>query len=301
MTVLNRASDGLLSVLVALRNALLAFGPQTESKLLALAAPATVVPDGKPDMARRTLTRWVQLGFFMKEGQDVFLSSDLQSIGRDDINGFRAVVLRLLLRPDNNPAFASDAPDDEKSLASDWTRAAAWILAQDPYELPTGFGAKTNRGIEHLQNRQQVAPKPISNDTRWSGFVEWARFAGIGHATHGNSFVANPAFAACSALGTIFQGTRELPQAEFLRRLQMSVPVFDGGTYRVTVESQILRDWEPVLPNQVSPSLSIALLTLEAMRELRLEQRSDASQCTLIGRQRRPIRQVSHFVSVQTS
>jgi hypothetical protein len=295
MTLLNRPSDGLLSVLISLRNALLAFGPQTEPKLLALGAPSTVVPDGRPDMARKTLVRWIQLGFFVREGQKISLASEVHPIERDDIDQLRALVLRLLLRPDNNPAFASDSTDDDKSLASDWTRAAAWILAQDPYELPAGFS-----GIERLQSWHGISPEPLVNDTRWSGFVEWARFAGIGYSTHNSSFVLNPAFAVRTALGSIFQDARELSHTEFVRRLQVAVPVLDGGTYRVTVERQIARNWEPVLAHQLSPSLSVALLTVEATREVRLEQRSDAPQCTLIGRQGNPIRQVSHFVSGQT-
>src|SRR5688500_3721310 len=105
MTLLNRPSDGLLSVLIALRNALVAFGPQTETRLLGLAAPPTVVPDGKPDMARKTLVRWIQLGFFVREGQRISLASEVHSVERDDIQQLRALVLRVLLRSHNNPAF----------------------------------------------------------------------------------------------------------------------------------------------------------------------------------------------------
>ena len=67
MSILNRPSDGLLSVLLALHRGVLAYGPQSEAALLDLVAPSTVVPDGKPDMARKSLTRWTQLGFFSSE------------------------------------------------------------------------------------------------------------------------------------------------------------------------------------------------------------------------------------------
>lgn len=296
MTLLNRPSDGLLSVLIALRNALLVFGPQSEAKLLELAAPPTVVPDGKPDMARKTLVRWIQLGLFVRNGQKIALTDEVRTIARDDTDGLRTLVLRLLLTADNNPAFGSDSTDDEQSLASDWTRAAAWILAQDPYQLPSSF-----RDIERLQNSQDITPRPFINDTRWNGFLDWARFAGIGYATQHSSFVANPGFAIRAALPVVFEGTRELPQADFVRRLQVRLPVLDGGTYRVAVERQIARNWTSVLPHQLSPSLSAALLTLEASGDLLLEQRSDAPQCTFTGRESRAIRQVSHFVSGQQS
>ncbi|HJQ12905.1 MAG TPA: protein DpdG [Gemmatimonadaceae bacterium] len=291
MTLLNRPSDGLLSVLIAIRNALLVFGAQSEVKLLELAAPPTVTPDGKSDMARKTLTRWIQLGLFVRNGEKITLTDEARTLARDDIEGLRSLVLRLLLMSDNNPAFETRSGDDEQTLASDWTRAAAWILAQDPYQLPTSF-----TDIEHLQNVQGITPKPFINDTRWAGFVDWARFAGLGYATQHSSFVLNPAVAVRSALPAIFEGKRELSQADFLRRLQTALPVLDGGTYRVAVERQIARNWTPVLPHQLSRSLSAALLTLEASRDVMLDQRSDAPQCTLIGRDGRSLRQVSHFV-----
>src|SRR5205823_8786976 len=89
MSILNRPSDGLLSVLLALHRGVLAYGPQSEGALLDLVAPSSVVPDGKPDMARKTLTRWKQLGFF---------SSDTDG------------VITL------NPAIATVAPNESDSL-----------------------------------------------------------------------------------------------------------------------------------------------------------------------------------------
>ena len=64
MSILNRPSDGLLSVLLALRRAVLAYGPRPDSELIELVAPSSVVTEGKPDLARKTLNRWKQLGFF---------------------------------------------------------------------------------------------------------------------------------------------------------------------------------------------------------------------------------------------
>lgn len=45
MSILNRASDGLSSVLVALWRALLAYGPMPEGDLLGLCAPPSAVSD----------------------------------------------------------------------------------------------------------------------------------------------------------------------------------------------------------------------------------------------------------------
>ena len=95
MSLLNRPSDGLLSVLLALRRAILAYGPQTEESLVALCAPAAL--DGKPDMARKTLTRWKQLGFFHVSKNRVEMSPQIETIGPDDVDGLRASLLRLVL------------------------------------------------------------------------------------------------------------------------------------------------------------------------------------------------------------
>ena len=97
MSILNRPSDGLLSVLIALRSGLLAYGPKPETELLELVAPVSVVADGKPDMAKKTLTRWKQLGFFQEMRGAVVLSPSIASIAADDTDGLRSSILRLVL------------------------------------------------------------------------------------------------------------------------------------------------------------------------------------------------------------
>lgn len=293
MSILNRPSDGLLSVLLALRRALLAYGPRPDSELIELVAPSSVVPEGKPDLAKKTLNRWKQLGFFDDVDGVIHLSSTIAGIGTDDLPGLRAAVLRLVLASENNPAFLLDNDEDhEGSKASDCTRAIAWTLAQDPY----GFPAKYKGGVESLQDAQGVIPRPFANDTRWAGFSEWATFLGIGWPATKISFVPDPAFAVRSVLDEVFLGDGELPQAAFFARLADLLPVVDGGRYRVSVESQIARRWRDQLATEVSSSLSAALLTLEANDELRLEPRSDAQQRMLLGRDGRELRPVSHLV-----
>ena len=78
MSILNRASDGLLSVVLALRRAILAYGPLLEQDLLEIVAPRTVTPDGKSEMARMTLRRWKQLGFFAEHDGRISLESTVE-------------------------------------------------------------------------------------------------------------------------------------------------------------------------------------------------------------------------------
>jgi len=293
MSILNRASDGLLTVLLALRQALLAYGPESDADLLALVAPPSIVPDGKPDMARKTLSRWKQLGFFADVDGVVHLGASVAGIATDDLDGLRAAVLKLVLASENNPAFTSENGDDnEASKASDCTRAMAWTLAQDPYAFPT----KYKGGVESLQHEQGVDPRPFANDTRWAGFIEWATFLGIGWTATKIPFVPDPAFAVRSSLGEVFLDGAELSQADFFARLATIVPIVDSGRYRTSVEDQIARRWRDQLASEISPSLSAALLTLEATGELRIEARSDAPQRMLLGRAGREVRAVSHLL-----
>ena len=292
MSILNRPSDGLLSVLLALRRTVLAYGPRPASELIDLAAPSSVVPEGKPDLARKTLSRWKQLRFFDDIDGVIHLSSTIADITSDDMPSVRAAVLQLVLANENNPAFKQDNDEDhERSKASDCTRAIAWVLAQDPYKFPASYG-----GVESLQNDQGVSPRPFRNDTRWAGFSEWATFLGIGWKTTKISFVPDPAVAVRFTLDGVFRGAKELPQTDFFSALADSLPIVDGGRYRVSIENKIAHPWRAQLAPEVSPSLSAALLTLEATEELRLETRSDAPQRMLLGRGGQELRPVSHLV-----
>src|SRR5262245_18593488 len=218
MSILNRPSDGLLSALLALWRAVHAYGPQSESDLLRLVAPATVVPDGKPrpDLARKTLTRWKQLGFFGERGGQIHLSPEIAGVAIDDLGALRPTILRLVLSPMNNPQFDADADVDvESTKASDCTRAIAWALAQDPYSFPT----KYKGGAETLQDEQGVKPRPFANDTRWSGFTEWATFLGVGCSSTRVGFVPVPWTAVKAVLPHVFGDAREASQGDFFTRL----------------------------------------------------------------------------------
>ena len=292
MSILNRPSDGLLSVLIALWRAVATYGALSEERLLRLCAPASVVGD-KPDMARKTLTRWQQLGLFTTEAGDrVGLAQDVKSIDVANIDAFRRAVLRIVVGANNNTALTSDDDTDnqESSLASDFTRAAAWALSQDPSSMPS-----TSAKAEALHLEQRVDPRPFVNDTRWQGFLEWSVFCGLAVTTQ-RTFVPNPAFAIRTALDRVFEGAAELPQELFLSRLASELPIVDGGSYRKIVDATIARPWRKLNTNELSPTLSLALQQLEASGDLLLESRSDAPQRRLLGAGGRDMRGVSHVM-----
>jgi len=291
MSILNRPADGLLTVLLALRRALIAYGEQPEQELLGLVAPPSVVADGKGDMARKTLTRWKQLGFFRDVDGVIALSEPIARITVDDQDGLRVAILKLILAPENNATvLGEDSDDGERSKAADCTRALAWALIQDPYRFPS-----TYKIAESLQDKQGLKPKIFINDTRWNGFAEWAAFLGIAWLALQN-LVPSPAFAIRKVVRDVFLDTGELPQTEFFVRLARVLPIVDGGNYRKAVEAQISQPWRRENLNEVSPSLSAALLTLEAEGTFRLETRSDAPTRMLVGAGGREVRLISHIV-----
>jgi hypothetical protein len=292
MSILNRTSDGLLTVLLALRRALIAYGPQTESRLLELCAPASVVPGGKPEMARKTLNRWTQLGLFRENDGRLDLHPDILRIGAVDLDGLRSAVLRLILAPENNPMLSSDSESDvENSLASDCTRAMAWALTQDPFAFQA---IVPHRAAEDLESRQGVRPRLFQNSTRWDGFKEWSVFLGIAFSSS-KGIVLNPAFAVRTMLGQIFAGVHELPQDVFRAQLAEALPVLDGGRYQAGIQGEISRPWRTLQSNHISPCLSLALLTLEVTGDIRIPPpRSDAPLRLLLGRGGRELRSFSH-------
>jgi hypothetical protein len=296
MSILNRPSDGLPSVLLALHRAIVAYGPMSEARLLALSAPLTVVQDGKPDMAKKTLFRWKQLGFFKESGRGISLTPQARLDPETDLDRLRKVVLNLLLAPENNPGLegpgdGAERAEGEGSLAEDFTRAAAWVLCQDTYS----FGAKWP-AVEELLSNQRVAPKAIVNDVRWHGFVEWATFLGLGWASSGANINLDPAASVEWTLDDVFGKQQELKQDHFLQRLAEELPVVDGGRYRKIVEGTIGKPWRSSAPNEVSPSLSTALTHLEARSAIRLEPRADAAAASLVGRDGRVTRRFSHVL-----
>src|SRR5687767_5466334 len=101
--ILNLASDGVLSVLLALRRALLVHGPTPRQRLLDLCAPNSLRPgDAEPAQpdevdpdegpavgaanavqapVRKTLTRWCQAGLFVEaddEARTISLASGFE-------------------------------------------------------------------------------------------------------------------------------------------------------------------------------------------------------------------------------
>lgn len=296
MSILNRPSDGLFNMVVVLHRTLLHEGAMSRDKLLALVAPPSV--NAEPTMTRVSLNTWVELGLFSEDvDRTVRISAELSTPRRkDEAERHLPITMRhLVLAPQNNERFW----EATENRAADFTRAISWMLAQDVYR--THFvGYKDPEKVERDQILDQ-SRRLFQNDTRWPGFKAWAPFLGfgsLGRYPRSDVFVIDPTIAVRERLDAVFEKRKELDVSEFVGRLAQELPVLDRGTYRREVESQLNPDhWAAPKPNQLSTSLSRALLRLHEDGLIWLDNRSDSNmRLELLGQGRRVALEVTHIV-----
>lgn len=274
MSILNRPSDGLFNMVVVLHRTLLYEGSMGRDKLLALVAPASVSEDRK--MASNSLNRWTDLGLFEESDGDVRISSALPA-PREKAKAeasLPSTMRCLVLAQENNANFW----DAEGSASADFTRAVAWMLAQNVYRC--AFVA--NHEAEAVENSQlgDESRSLFRNNTRWNGFKAWAPFLGfgtLGRYPRADAFQIDPTVSVRNSLDAVFSAGDQLAIDDFVSSLAEALPVIDGGHYRREVESQLNpRHWEPVNEREISTSLSRALIRLREAGLLRLDNRSDS-------------------------
>ena len=298
MSILNRPSDGLVSVLVALVRSSVMFGTMPKSKLLDVCCPKTL-GDGKQDMTIKTLNRWTELGLFVvTEKEDVKVSDEYRASIRKlnaSASSISDVARQIVLSPENNKNFWSD----EENRSADFSRAACWILAQDVHAfVPTSYTQVEPKALDQVGSPEVIL---FQNDTRWSGFVSWATFLGLGRSDSGKAsggFIADPTPWICGPIITLLPPKNGMPIREFLDGLAEAVPILDGGRFRAEVESKLRPEkWTAPASDAISTSLSRALLRLQASRILRFDDRSDSeSRVNLIGRAGRTVQSVTHVL-----
>jgi len=286
MSILNRPSDGLVSVLVALVRSNVLLGTMPKSKLLDICSPKSL-GDGKQDMASKTLNRWIELGLFtISEKGDVKVAEEYRAGLRKanaTSDSIARVAREIVLAPVNNTNFWSD----EENRSADFSRAACWMLAQDVHQFaPTSYSQVEPKALEQASSADVIL---FQNDTRWSGYVSWATFLGFGRSDSGRAsggFITDPTPAVADAVDTLLPEKKGLSIKEFLNGLADSLPVLDGGDYRQDIERKLRPEkWKGPAPTDVSSSLSRALLRLRSRGVLRLEKRSDSdAQVRLVSR-----------------
>ena len=165
MSILNRPSDGLFNALIALTKCLVSQGPLNRDKLLNLCIPKSL--DSKQDMATKTLNRWVELGLFEIEEDIVSIAEEFKGTlnkKKFSTNELTIAVSQNVFAPENNKNFWAS----EENRAADFSRAQAWMLAQDIYS----FQPKSHPEVEKVVTTQMEAKEysVFQNNTRWNGF-----------------------------------------------------------------------------------------------------------------------------------
>jgi len=296
MSLLNRPSDGLYSVLIAIFKLLLMKGKLPRQELLDLIAPSTL--DAEQDMAKKTLNRWIQLGLFQKSAcHEISLVGDKKT--KPTIDALPSLSRSLALKPENNFDFLEEEPQG----AGDFTRAIAWLLAQNAWKLDS----RTWEVIES-QITQQCPPglTILQNNTRWNGLKAWSCFMGFAWTAklpNGEILVPDPTEAVRDTLPQIFGGAKTLEARFMVDVLAQVIPVLDGGIYRQNLETELMRTqgpnaWRPPPNGQLSTSLSRALLRLQEEKYIKGEKSADKDaevRVSLSGRNNQIIAEYSHF------
>ena len=165
MSVLNQASDGLYTVLIALARAIVRFGPRSREDLF-LACGSTVA-SVDPLQLTQTLNRWTELGFFGQEGDLVIIAEPYRSgLGKtaDDAElQLPRVVRTVAMLPENNERFW----ERERSKSADLSRAVAWMLAQDVYTLDGNV-----KKLAVLEEEQAASVLPVLDGGAYRSQVE---------------------------------------------------------------------------------------------------------------------------------
>lgn len=290
MSILNLASDGLHPILLTLARIIAQSKAISREELINICVPHSgPSKDDEKDpseRARATLSRWISLGLFAEDCDQIRLAVELTR--GESVDAFTerlpAVCRNLALRPEHGlPLWPADGSISEEAAGrtADLCRGLAWCLAQDIYELPSA-----SEGIDRLVT-SQVKPGGfifMNKTNRLPGFRAWAKFLGFATGDD-SSFFCDPTVAVRSELKEVLQKNETVPAAEFMSRLVARLPVMDAGTYRCEVE-QVLRSeaWKAPVAGHLSTALSLALRRLQKQGTIGLVTLADAgSRLTLVG------------------
>ena len=283
MSILNRESDGIYSVLLTIVSALCREKAISRDDLIDTWGKLSTRDDGatrdKLSRFRGVLNRWIALGLFVEEGNSIRLSVGPKRGQSEEsfLTTLPDICRRLVLNvkhayplwPENDRITEEDL-----GITADFCRGLAWCLCQDIYSLPTSW----NGGINDLFVRQVIPERSIiQNDTRWQGLQDWAQF--LGFAVNGSTGIFfDPTLAVRSAVQEILEVNKQIPADHFLTQLSERLPVLDGGVYRVEIEKVLRPDrWSPPPPGHLSTALSFALRRLQKQAVLSFSTLSDAS------------------------
>jgi hypothetical protein len=159
--------------------------------------------------------------------------------------------------------------------------ALAWFLLQDPTQ-PLTWGRNYQANIE-VDCGPDVNSFDLTNAARFQQFVYWARYLGFAWRLElqgVNVVFPDPTAALTRHLPTIAGKKGRMPIQDVINKLAQLLPVLEGGTARLAVESYLSQEKRRPA-EQLSRSTSMALECLELLGRLVLERLADAPAINL--------------------
>ncbi len=287
MSILNRESEGLPSILLTISSILVKEKAISRDELLRICLPDSLSDsdNDKSSRFRGVLNRWTTLGIFEEDdGEKVKLAVELKrgESPSSFLERLPTLCRRLPLDLNfGNPLWPTDGRVSEEGtgLTADYCRGLSWCLSQDIYTLPTSWVELEKLITEQMKPGRFV----FLNDTRWAGLRDWARFFGFASGDDSNIFF-DPTQAIRAELSGLMKPGENLAASDFIENLVKKLPVLDGGAYRIEMEEALRPDKWTVPPvGYLSTSLSFALRRLQKLGVLGLATLADAeSKFTLM-------------------
>ena len=300
MSLLNRPSDGNHSVLVVIFKLLVTSKkPMTRDLIENICAPGPQFDKqrGSGGSVRSTLRTWIELGLFTETEGIIKINPAIKNSERH-VENLPDLARYFVFLPENNAQLWAK----EESRSSDFTRALAWVLAQDVWD----FSLTKWENVQPVIIRQLgESVNLVQNDVRWNGFRAWTRYLGFSWPSYPEKAeIIDPTPAVRYALNNIFKNKKhEIAASDLVRNLGEILPVLDGGLIRKALETKLSAQnganaWQSPPRHILSTSLSRALLRLTEDGVLKGELANDApedSRVRLTGRNQTIIGEFSKF------
>lgn len=302
MSILNHTTDGLYSQVAVIYRALAHFGPMKTDDLVEWCTAGIETSRGGQPSVKHALARWQGLGLFVSgDGGLVRIDDRCAPTGdaRDDLaltESLRLAVLKIVFLPKSVGTLLSTEG------SADFARGLSWWMAQDAW-----LTDMSTKALLSLEGRQLLHGdiRLVNNDVRMERLREWAMFLGFVW-TSGRMVQLDPTAAISRVLDTTLPTSgQSLAAADFVAALADLLPVLDGGSYRLEVESKLRPEiWQPTPAGWVSSTLGRALRRLDHLGRLRLIARADAGSSMRVpgcgGTTHRPWTEFTHVERAET-